>query len=73
MNAQELYNEWQDGEKPGMRPKRVQAVRDDLERVTGLSVPYRVSEIEGWLSTMRQSGVITRKLKAATEGSDNDS
>lgn len=67
MNAQELYEEWMQGEQPGMRPKRVQALRDDLARVTGLPVPRRVPEIEGWLDSMRESGVLTKKLRAAAE------
>lgn len=66
---EELYDEWTDGETNGMRPKRVQQVRDDLADATGLSIPHRVTAIEGWLSTMRQSGVITRKLREAAEAS----
>lgn len=73
MNAEELYTEWTSGEENGMRPKRVQAVRDDLEEATGLSVPRRVSEIEGWLAAMSRSGVITKKLRAAAEGSGDES
>ena len=71
-SAQELYDEWQSGESTGMRPKRVQTLRDDLEEATELTIPHRVSEIEGWLETMRQSGVITRKLRAAAEGPDDE-
>lgn len=69
MTPEELYAEWTSGEQNGMRPKRVQALRDDFAQITGLSVPYRVSELEGWLDAMKQSGVITRKLKQAAEGS----
>lgn len=75
MNAQDLLDEWKDGERPGMRPKRVQALRDDLAEATGLSIPHRVPEIEGWLETMRSAGVITRKLQHAAEvdeGPDDD-
>lgn len=73
MNAQELYDEWTEGEQNGMRPKRVQAVRDDLSDALGMSVPHRVSEIEHWLDKMKSSGVVTRKLQKAVEGSDEES
>lgn len=73
MNADELHQEWTSGEQNGMRPKRVQAVRDDLAEATGMSIPRRVAEIEGWLETMRRSGVITKKLRSATEGSSDPS
>lgn len=66
--AQELYDEWTEGEQNGMRPKRVQALRDDLAAATGMVIPHRASQIEGWLETMRSSGVITRKLRSAAEG-----
>lgn len=71
MNAQELYDEWTDGEQNGMRPKRVQSLRDDLAEATEMSIPHSVPELEGWLETMRSSGVLTRKLKAAAEGPDD--
>ena len=71
MTPEELYTEWTDGEQNGMRPKRVQTLREDLAEATGLVIPHRVPEIEGWLEAMTQSGVITRKLKAAVE--DNES
>lgn len=70
--ATELYDEWTDGAQNGMRPKRVQTLRDDLAEATGLAIPHRVSEIEGWLDAMSQSGVITRKLEKASEGSDGE-
>lgn len=72
MNAEELYEEWTSGESNGMRPKRVQAVRDDLSAAIELPVPHRVPEIESWLNGMRSSGTITKKLKAAAEPSDED-
>lgn len=70
--AKELYDEWTSGEQNGMRPKRVQALRDDFREVLDMAIPARVSQIEGWLDTMKSSGVITRKLKAAAEGSDEE-
>lgn len=72
MNDQELYDEWTSGEQNGMRPKRVQALRGDLSDALGMYVPHRVGEIEGWLDRMRQSGTITKKLRDAAEGSDED-
>lgn len=64
MNAEELYEEWTGGETSGMRPKRIQAVRDDLMRETGITVPRRISDIESWKTRMR--GQVTKKLKEAT-------
>ena len=72
MKATDLYEEWTSGEQNGMRPKRVQALRDDLSEVLDMAIPARVTQIEGWLETMTSSGVITRKLKAAAEGSDDE-
>lgn len=70
---QELYEEWTDGESNGMRPKRVQTLRDDLAEATGMAIPHRASQIEGWLETMTSAGVLTRKLREAAEGSDEHS
>ena len=67
MNAQELYDEWTSGETNGMRPARVQAIRGDLEAATGLNIPHRTENIEGWLQAMHESGTITKKLKQAAE------
>jgi hypothetical protein len=77
MNAEELWEEWTDGEENGMRPQRVQQVREDLQEVIGLPIPERVHEIESWLEAMHGAGVITRKLEGAAtegdaEGSDDD-
>lgn len=73
MNAQELLSEWTDGESSGMRPKRMQAVRDDLMEVTDEFVPRRIPEIEALiLNNPQKVGVITRKLREATEGSDEE-
>jgi len=71
MDAEELYSEWTDGEQNGMRPKRVQVLRDDLAEATGMSIPHSVPELEGWMDTMTSSGVLTRKLREAAEGSDD--
>lgn len=69
MNADELREEWEDG---GMRPQRVQSVREDLQDATGLVIPRGLPQIESWLERMRSSGVITRKLREATEPPDDD-
>lgn len=74
MNAQELYDEWTEGESTGVRPKRIQEIRDDLMDATGIHVPHRIPEIEPWLDRMR--GHMTKKLKEAKEevdGEDDDS
>ena len=65
MNPEELYDEWTRGETNGMRPKRVQALRTEIREATGMPVPRRVSEIEGWLEAMQQSGTLTKKLRDA--------
>ena len=72
MTPEDIYDEWTRGEQNGLRPKRVQALRTEIEEATGMVVPHRVSEIEGWLEAMRQSGTLTKKLRAAAEGSDEE-
>ena len=71
-DAQTLLDEWTEGEQNGMRPARVQAVRDDLSRVTGQSIPRRITDIENFLSNQQLRGVITRKLKRAADGTDDN-
>lgn len=72
MNAQDLYDEWTEGEQNGMRPARVQALREEFEEAMGSAVPRRIHEIEAWLEGMNQSGTITKKLRAAAEGDDEE-
>jgi hypothetical protein len=72
MNAEELLSEWESGEQTGMRPKRVQAVREDLMEHTDEFIPRRISEIEHLLDHPQQRGTITRALRDAVEGSDED-
>jgi len=69
MNAEELLEEWEDGESTGVRPERVKVIRDDLYRVTGMLPPRRVSEIESWLESMK--GQVTRKLRNAAETTED--
>lgn len=72
-SAQELYEEWTNGDDGnGMRPSRVQELRDEIAEATGMTVPHRRGDIEHWLETMTGSGVLTRKLRAAAEGPDED-
>lgn len=65
MDAKQLYDEWQHGDGPGLRPHRVQAVRDDLEEYAGVEVPRRITEIEQWLEDVRDSGVVSKRLERA--------
>lgn len=72
MKPKELHDEWSSGET-GMRPSRVQEVRDDLEDAIGIPVPRRLSEIENWLDTMQSQ--VTAKLGNSVktdEEEDND-
>lgn len=62
MNDEELYEEWREGET-GLRPARIQTLRDELQEATGMYVPRRTPEIESWLDRMQ--GTVTRKLKKA--------
>lgn len=70
MTPEELREEWEAGDEMGMRPKRVQAVRDDLADVTGVPIPYRIHEIEVFVDHFR--GTITRELRRATGEYDDD-
>jgi hypothetical protein len=67
--AQDLLEEWTSGARNGLRPQRVQRVRDDLMEVTGQSIPRRIPEIEAFLDNQQLRGVITRKLREAVEDS----
>lgn len=73
MTPEQLLNEWEAGEddSTGMRPKRVQMVRDELMEATGEYIPRRLSEIEALLTNHPQKrGVITRKLREAVDAVD---
>lgn len=72
ITPEDLYEEWTNGEQNGMRTRRVQEVRDDLSAAIGMQVPQRRHEIENWLETMRTSGTITRKLRRASEATDDE-
>jgi hypothetical protein len=62
MTPEELLEEWTEGET-GMRPARVQEVRDDLMEHTGLSVPRRRGRIRVWVLAMVETGSVARRLK----------
>lgn len=66
--AQELLEEWTAGEQNGMRAKRIQMVREDLQEITDQAVPRRVPQIEAFLDNPQWRGVITRKLREAVDG-----
>lgn len=72
MTPEELLTEWTNGERNGLRPKRLQAVRDDLAAATGMAFPRRVSDIEGMMSNQQLRGVVTRKLKEAVEAAEDE-
>lgn len=65
MNAQDLYQEWTEGESTGLRPQRVKRVRDDIQRHTGIPVPRSTEAIESWLPHFK--GQVTRKLREHPE------
>jgi hypothetical protein len=70
MTPEELLDEWESGESNGLRPKRIQVLRDDIEEFTGMSVPRRVSQIEGWAKALQSQ--ITRKLRMAAGEYESD-
>lgn len=63
MNAEDLHEEWTEGESTGLRPERIQQVRDELQEYADVWVPRRLSVIEGWLPDYKAQ--ITRGLKEA--------
>lgn len=72
-DAQKLLDEWTSGEESGMRPKRVQLVRDDLMEYTDEYIPRSIPKIEALiLNNPQKKGVITKRLRAAVE-SDEES
>lgn len=71
MKASELLEEWTSGEQSGMRPQRVQRVREDLREYTDLPIPRRIPEIESYVERMK--GEITKQLKAAAEDEADES
>lgn len=67
MTPEELLEEWTEGE-PGLRPARVQEVRDELEEYTGLSVPRRQSRLSVWVVAMVETDSVERRLKEELSG-----
>lgn len=63
MDIKQLYDEWMLGDEPGIRPRRMQALRDDFRAAIGLEIPRRVSEIEALLD--ERSADIQRRLAQA--------
>lgn len=70
MKASELLDEWKSGDSSGMRPSRVQQVRDDLIEHTGMGVPRRLPEIESWMERMK--GTVTQKLREAADEEEDE-
>lgn len=71
-DAQDLLQEWTSGESTGMRPQRVQALRDDLSEVTGQAIPRRIPNIEALLKHPQWKGTITQKLREAAEEAETE-
>lgn len=69
MDADDLHEEWTDGES-GLPAWRVQQLRDDL-RAHGVDVPRGRRQIGEWLESHK--GAVTRKLAEAAGVSDPDS
>jgi hypothetical protein len=72
MTPEKLLQEWTSGEQTGMRPARVQTLRDDLMDATGQSIPRRIPEIAAFLDNAQWKGTITRKLRDAAESDGSD-
>ncbi len=70
MNARDLLEEWEAGEKTGVRPSRAQVLRPHLIEYTSLYVPHRHAALEAWLPRFR--GQITRFLREAAEAEEEE-
>jgi len=64
----DLLEQW---EANNHRLHWIQRHRDELQQATGLSIPYRLHELEAWLDGHK--GVVTRKLRNQTDDSSDDS
>jgi hypothetical protein len=69
MAAEELLDEWEAG-GTGLRPKRIQHLRDDIMRHSGVFVPRGLGAIETWLE--RYQSQVTRKLREETESTEEE-
>lgn len=69
MNAQELYEEWTDGESPGIRPQRAKQVREELAEYTGYPIPRRLPAIEALIEGHKPQ--ISKRLREAAEETDD--
>lgn len=68
--AEELLEEWESGDTNGMRPARIQRLREELQEITGQPIPRRVPAIESWLEAMKPQ--LTRKLREAVDDEIED-
>lgn len=69
MKPKEILEEWEEGDN-GLRPQRIQQVREDLAEATGMHIPRRISVIESYMERMQSQ--ITRKLREAVEDAEDD-
>jgi hypothetical protein len=72
MTPEELLEEWTSGESTGMRPQRVQAVREELAEYTGQAIPRRIPDIAAFLDNPQWKGTITQKLREEVGDADSD-
>lgn len=68
MSTKQLLDRWSANQD---RPHWIQENRQELMDATGLDIPYRLHEIDAWLTPGRK-GAITRKLRKLTEPDDTD-
>lgn len=68
-SPEDLLREWETGEERGLRPGRLQELREPLMAVTGLHIPHRRSALGGaWYDQFKSQ--ITRKLREAVEAEE---
>lgn len=67
----ELVEEWESGE-PGLRPARIQEVRESIMEYTGLPVPRRRAQLEGWLEVVLEMEMFVERMKESPQYPDGE-
>lgn len=67
MTPEELLNEWTNGDSSGLRPERLQRLREEVREATGRTPPRRISELEAWQERLKSQ--LTKEIREAAEES----